>query len=160
MRIDYCSQAGTCAQRVVEPWSVVVRHGRWYLLCRSRPSGECRVYRVDRVRRLALLDEVIEVPAQLDAVAALEEHLATGWEHEVEVAIAAAAQVAARCLPRTLGRVEPVDERSSILRGTTSNPFLVAEELARLPAAFTVQGCTHVRAAVRELGERFRAATS
>ncbi|MET0965040.1 MAG: HTH domain-containing protein, partial [Nakamurella sp.] len=35
VRIDYRSEAGSEWQMEVDPWAVVVRHGRWYLLCRS-----------------------------------------------------------------------------------------------------------------------------
>jgi predicted DNA-binding transcriptional regulator YafY len=34
----------------VDPWAVVVRHGRWYLLCWSHTSIGRRAYRIDRIR--------------------------------------------------------------------------------------------------------------
>jgi predicted DNA-binding transcriptional regulator YafY len=34
----------------VDPWAVVVRFGRWYLLCHSHRAGAVRTYRVDRIR--------------------------------------------------------------------------------------------------------------
>ena len=34
-RLDYRTEAGSEWVVEVEPWAVVVRHGRWYLLCRS-----------------------------------------------------------------------------------------------------------------------------
>ena len=43
VRIGYRSEAGSEWVVEVDPWAVVVRHGRWYLLCRShtarRPAG-------------------------------------------------------------------------------------------------------------------------
>ena len=35
VRIGYRSEAGSQWRTEVEPWAVVVRHGRWYLLCRT-----------------------------------------------------------------------------------------------------------------------------
>ncbi len=34
----------------VDPWAVVVRYGRWYLLCHSHRADAIRTYRIDRVR--------------------------------------------------------------------------------------------------------------
>jgi hypothetical protein len=64
----------------------------------------------------------------------------------------------ARCLPRTAGRLEPVDAATSRLVGTTSNPTWYAEQLATIPAAYRVQGGPEVRQAVRALGQRLLAA--
>lgn len=35
VRLGYRSEAGSEWASEVDPWAVVVRHGRWYLLCRS-----------------------------------------------------------------------------------------------------------------------------
>ncbi len=83
----YRSEAGTEFTSEVEPWAVVVRHGRWYLLCRTGPQQAVRAYRVDRVSEVEPLDEAFERPADLDAVAMLEHHLAVGWEYAVEVLV-------------------------------------------------------------------------
>ena len=88
----------------------------------------------------------------------LEEHLAVGWEYSVEVLIAAPVSVVARCVPRTLGRLESVDAGSCRLVGSTSNPTWYAEQLSMVPAPFRVVGSAEVRAAVRALGERMLSA--
>src|SRR5262249_38798801 len=87
VRIGYRSEAGREWVTEVEPWAVVVRHGRWYLLCHSLRADARRAYRIDRVLGVDLLDEEFVPPADLDAVAAVEEHLAVGWEYEVEIVI-------------------------------------------------------------------------
>ena len=48
-RLRYRTEAGRRLQVEVEPWFVVVRHRRWYLLCRLLPTLDVRAYRVDRV---------------------------------------------------------------------------------------------------------------
>ena len=72
----------------VDPWAVVVRYGRWYLLCWSHTADARRVLRVDRVdgdrgarRRRST------PPEELDPVDALEQHLSEGWRYEVEVVV-------------------------------------------------------------------------
>ncbi|WP_188190333.1 helix-turn-helix transcriptional regulator [Nonomuraea sp. SYSU D8015] len=158
VRFGYRSEAGP--ERVVEadPWAVVVRHGRWYLLCWSHGSDARRAYRVDRVRGVEVLDGVFDPPAGLDPVAELEAHLAVGWDYEVEVVIEAPADAVARCLPRALGRLEPLDAGTSRLVGSTGNPVWYAEQLAVIPAAYRIVGCAELREAARVLGERMLAA--
>ena len=50
VRLGYRSEAGSEWVIEVDPWAVVVRHGRWYLLCRSHRADARRAYRIDRVR--------------------------------------------------------------------------------------------------------------
>ena len=54
VRIGYRSEAGSEWLVDEDPWAVVVRHGRWYLLCRSHSADALRAYRVDRVRSCLL----------------------------------------------------------------------------------------------------------
>ena len=157
VRVGYRSEAGREFDTEVEPWAVVVRHGRWYLLCRSVRSGGVRTYRVDRIVAVDPLETPFRIPADLDPVAALEENLAAGWEHATEVVIDASVADLA-WLPRTMGRLEEVDARTSRLVGSTSNAAGYAEDLARLPVPFRVVGGPELREAVRALAARLIAA--
>ncbi len=100
VRIDYRSEAGSEWVSDVDPWAVVVRHGRWYLLCHSHSADARRAYRIDRVRAVAELDNAFTPPVGLDPVAMLEDHLAVGWEFDAEVVIDAPFERVARCVPR------------------------------------------------------------
>lgn len=159
VRLDYRSEAGTEWAAEVDPWALVVRHGRWYLLCWSHKVQAQRAYRVDRVRRVELLDTLFSPPADLDPVAMLEAHLAVGWEYEVEVVIEAPAEAVAPCVPRALGRLEELDDGTSRLAGTTSNPTWYAEQLTHIPASYRIVRCDELRDAARILGQRLLAAT-
>jgi predicted DNA-binding transcriptional regulator YafY len=159
VRIDYRSEAGSQWHADVDPWAIVVRHGRWYLLCQSQPSGAMRAYRVDRVRDVEQLDDSFRPPVDLDPVAVLEEHLAAGWEYETEVVIDAAAGRAARWLPRILGRLEPLDAATTRLLGSTSNPVWYVEQLAAVPVPYRIVTGPELQQAAREVGERMLAAS-
>jgi predicted DNA-binding transcriptional regulator YafY len=159
-RVDYRSEAGSEWVAEVEPWAVVIRHGRWYLLCRVPEKDAVRAYRIDRVRGVAMLDETFAPPIELDPVAVLEDHLAVGWEYSAEVVIEAPVDVVARCLPRALGRLQAVDARTSRLTGSTGNPYWYAEQLARLPVPFGIVGGDELRESTRALGERLLAAST
>ena len=159
VRLDYRSEAGSEWVTDVDPWAVVVRHGRWYLLCRSRTKDEQRAYRIDRVRGVEVLDDAFTPPVDLDPVAMLEEHLAVGWEYDVEVVIDAPFDAVAPCLPRAIGRLEPFDAERSRLVGSTSNPWWYAEQLAAIPASYRIVTGSEVQEAARVLGQRALAAS-
>jgi predicted DNA-binding transcriptional regulator YafY len=158
VRLNYRTEAGSDLVIDVEPWAVVVRHGRWYLLCQSRTSAARRAYRIDRVFSVKDLDDTFSPPADLDAVAMLEDHLAVGWEYNVDVVIDAPVDQVARCVPRALGRLTASDGATSRLTGSTSNPTWYAEQLAAIPASYHIVACSELRQAARELGRRLLAA--
>jgi len=158
VRLDYRSEAGAEWLVEVDPWAVVVRHGRWYLLCRSHAKDARRAYRIDRVRDVEVLDEIFSPPADLDPVAVLEQHLAVGWEYDVELVIDAPVESVMRCLPRALGRLEPLDAETTRLVGSTSNPAWYAERLAAIPASYRIVTCPELQQAAQALGQRLLAA--
>ncbi len=158
VRLGYRSEAGPEWVIEVDPWAVVVRHGRWYLLCGSHTSDARRAYRIDRVRGVEVLHDTFSPPADLDPVAALEEHLAVGWEYDVEIIVDAPVNTVARCLPRTIGRLEPLDAEATRLVGSTSSPVWYAEQLAAIPASYRIVRCPELQEAARVLGQRLLAA--
>jgi predicted DNA-binding transcriptional regulator YafY len=158
VRIDYRSEAGSEWQLDADPWAVVVRHGRWYLLCHSHRADALRAYRVDRVRNVQILEKTFAAPPELDPVALLEEHLAVGWEYDVEVIVDAPFDTAARWLPRALGKLDARDASTARLVGSTGNPWWYAEQLARIPASYRIVGCTELQEAARAIGRRLIAA--
>ena len=159
VRIAYRSEAGSEWSAEVDPWAVVVRHGRWYLLCRTHPKKAVRAYRVDRVGAVDVLAESFTPPADLDPVSMLESHLAVGWEYDVDVVIDAPMEAVAPCVRRALGVLEPIDAATTRLTGSTSNPAWYAEQLAAIPASYRIVESPELRAAARTLGERLLAAT-
>ncbi|HVX43308.1 MAG TPA: WYL domain-containing protein [Mycobacteriales bacterium] len=154
VQLGYRSEAGSEWESEVEPWAVVVRHGRWYLLCRVVARDVVRAYRIDRVTGVALQPATFDPPADLDPVRMLEEHLALGWEYEIEILIEAPLASVAPCLPRILGKLEAVDETTTRLVGSTSNLWWYAATLAELPAPFRILRCPELQEAARVIGRR------
>lgn len=158
--LDYCSEAGNRWTAEVEPWAVVVRHARWYLLCRSPARDAVRAYRVDRIEAVEHRAGSFVPPPDLDPVALLEQHLASGWEYAAEVVVEAPLETVARRLRPGLGRLEAVDEHTTRLVGSTSNPWWYAEQLVVLPAAYRILGGPELLHCARATGERLLAATA
>jgi predicted DNA-binding transcriptional regulator YafY len=157
VRLEYRTEGGRQWVQEVDPWAVIIRHGRWYLLCWAHHVSAQRAYRIDRVRSAAMLEESFVPPGDLDPIAELESHLGSGWEHEVEVEIDGPAQVARQYLRATMGRVEEVDDQSCVLRGSTNQPEEYVWGLGRLPFTFRIHGEVFEQAA-RDLAARFAAA--
>ena len=105
-----------------------------------------------------MLDDTFSPPAALDPVAALEEHLAVGWEYDIEVVIDAPIDTVAPCVPRTIGLLEPLDAETARLVGSTSNPEWYAEQLVAIPAPYRIVRCAELQEAARVLGRRLLAA--
>jgi predicted DNA-binding transcriptional regulator YafY len=158
IRLAYRSEAGSEWSSEVDPWAVVVRHGRWYLLCWSRSVDAQRAYRIDRVRDVEVLDDTFTPPANLDPVAVLERHLAVGWEYDVDLVIDAPFETVGRCVPRALGRLEPLDATTTRLVGSTSNPVWYAGQLVATPAPYRIVKCRELQEAARAIGRRLLAA--
>jgi predicted DNA-binding transcriptional regulator YafY len=160
VRIGYRSEAGRQWQEDVDPWAVVVRHGRWYLLCHSHRAGAVRAYRIDRIQATAAGSEQFRAPADLDYADLLEQHLGAGWEYETRVIFDAPYGQVARHVRPPMGRLERTgDSARCTLTGTTSNPAMYASEwLSAIPIPFHVEGGPELRAAVAAVAERLTAA--
>jgi len=138
----------------VDPWAVVLRHSRWYLLGWSHTRQARRVLRVDRIITIETLPDTFAPPEELDALRTLEEHLSQGWTHPVDVLIDATIEQTSRWLPRSLGRLEPADEDRTRLRATTDEPAWYARQLASIPASFRVIESPELQRATAALGQR------
>ena len=159
-RIGYRSESGRQWTEEVDPWAVVVRHGRWYLLCHSHRAGAVRGYRIDRITSVAGAGQSQSRAPDLDYADLLERHLGTGWEFGTRVVFDAPCDQVAPHVRPPMGRLEPAgDGTRCVLTGTTSNPAMYAGEwLAAIPVAFRVEGGPELRAAVAALTSRLTAA--
>jgi hypothetical protein len=142
----------------VDPWAVILRHSRWYLLCWSHTRAARRVLRVDRIASAALLPDTFTPPPGLDALRLLEEHLSQGWKFPVDVLIDAPPADVTWWLPRSLGVLSPEGHGQTRLLASTDTPGWYASRLAALPYAFRVRESPPLRNALAELGHRLIAA--
>lgn len=154
LRLRY--RMSTSADRVMEidPWAVVLRHSRWYLLGWSNTRQARRVLRVDRIVTVETLIDTFTPPHELDALRTLEEHLSQGWTYPVDVLVDATVEETSRWVPRSLGRLEPDEEDRARLRATTDEPDWYARQLAAIPAPFRVIGSPELKRATAALGQR------
>lgn len=138
----------------VDPWAVVVRHGRWYVLGWSHAADARRLYRIDRVRSVEVLDDAFTPPADLDPFRQLEEQLSQGWPHAVEVEFDAPVEEVRRWLRRSLGQTEALGADRTRLTGSTENLYWYATQIAEIPVPYRVVGGPELREAVRLVAQR------
>ncbi|GGN93412.1 transcriptional regulator [Actinoplanes lobatus] len=159
VRVGYRTEAGSEWTAEVDPWAIVVRHGRWYLLCHSHAAGARRAYRIDRVTAVEILPTGFRPPADLDPVAVLDAHLAVGWEFRAEILIEAPIADIPAWLSPALGALTPGPEPgTTILTGSTSNPRWYAQQLTVIPADYRIVDSPEIRDAARRIAERLLAA--
>jgi predicted DNA-binding transcriptional regulator YafY len=162
VRLDYRSESGREWQTDVDPWAIVVRFGRWYLLCFAHEPAATRTYRVDRIQHVTVRNVTVTPPADLDPITSLEHHLGTGWEFDTHVVFDAPHASVSPHVFATMGTLTPLDDGTRCeLRGSTSNPTMYASEwLARIPFPFRVVGGPELTAAVTEVAARMSAAVA
>jgi predicted DNA-binding transcriptional regulator YafY len=157
LRLAYRLGPAKVREMDVDPWAVVVRFGKWYLLGWSHTAGARRILRMDRVTAVEDLPETFEAPTDLDPVAAIEEHLSEGWTHKIEVVVDAPIADVKCWVPRKLARLEPVDDRTTRLVGSTNELDWYAERLAGIPRPFRVVQPAALREQVAVVGRRMLA---
>jgi predicted DNA-binding transcriptional regulator YafY len=144
----------------VDPWAVVVRRGRWYLLCWSHTKNSQRVLRVDKVTKVEPQSTEFIPPADLDPLAAVEEHLAMGWKYPIEVIIDAPRDEVGRCISRSMGRLEAIDETHTRLLASTDEPYWYASQLTSLPSPYRILQSPELKTAARNLAHRLLEASN
>jgi hypothetical protein len=100
------------------------------------------------------------VPPTFDPVDTLERHLASGWDYQTDVVIFAGLEELDRQVAPALGRLERIDDATTRLCGTTSNPRWYVEQLVCIRSPFRIAGCDMIRDAALDLGHRLVEAAS
>ncbi len=161
LRLGYLrGQGRDPARRIemdVDPWAIVVRYGKWYLLGWSHTAGARRILRIDRVTAVEELEEAFQPPDDLDPVAAIEEHLAEGWRHKIEVVVDAPVERVKWWIPRKQGLCEAIDDHTTRIRSSTDELDWYAERLAAIQAPFRVVSPPELRDEVAKVGRRMLA---
>jgi proteasome accessory factor C len=69
VRVDleyFSASRGELTHRTVEPWGLIAALGRWYLVGLDHLTGEERMFRIDRIKSVALRTEPALVPDDFD----------------------------------------------------------------------------------------------
>ena len=156
VRIRYAAWNREPVERSVDPWGLVQKHGRWYLL--GAVDGAERTYRIDRMLDVAATDEVADRPDDLDLVEIWERVTAEVDRQRASASATIIADTGVVPLLRTqFGQravaEEELDAMRSRVRVTAPTGQLLARGLAGWAEYFVVVEPDSLREELRRLGE-------
>jgi predicted DNA-binding transcriptional regulator YafY len=158
--LRYSSAQSAETERALDPYGLVYLPGRWYVVgyCHLRQAQ--RVFRVDRVKQVTLLDEPFARPAEFDAVAAVLRALAEQpgtWQ--VCVLLRTTIEQAQHLLPAGIATVEETSD-GVVMRASVTDLVWMARFLIHLGTPFVVREPAALRLTLRQLAAEIVAAAA
>lgn len=143
--------------RRIDPYGLVFRQGRWYVIGYCHLRSAIRSFRLDRISGIVSRDEVFERPEGFDAATYLSESL-QGWGQTYPVTVVLhtnreAVSDVFGFAPECADHLEQV-EGGLIFRTRTDCFDWFAWWLAQLPFSFTIADPPELRVALRAHVER------
>jgi predicted DNA-binding transcriptional regulator YafY len=157
LRIQYRAQTGDRTERDVDPYQVVYRAGRWYLVGHCHLRADLRVFRLDHIQGAQSLAETF-TPQPVDTVAAVEQAIAQApWRWEFAVLADAPLATLRSRMPATVATLHPQADGMMLLRGYADDLDVLACTLAGLRCPLVIVRPDELRDAFRMLADRLRA---
>jgi predicted DNA-binding transcriptional regulator YafY len=154
VRMSYQSRSDEQTEREFDPYGLVFRGGRWYIVGWCHLRRGLRSFRLDRVVSASNLRVVFERPDGFDALAWLKQSIALiPRAHAVEVLLDTDLASAQCALVPYVGVLECV-EGGVLLRAQADDLDWMARELARLPFGFRVKAPAALRGAIARIAKR------
>ena len=146
-------------ERLVDPYGLVHVVGRWYVPGYCHLRADFRLFRLDRVRGVELLDEAFTPPADFDPLAFVQDALAVApgaWQ--VEAILGVSVERARQIVLPHEARIEPHPD-GAVIRFNAECLDEAARYLIRLACPFIVRGPEELRAVLRGLAAEIWRAT-
>ncbi len=150
---------GSATERAIDVYGLVYHTGFWYAVAHCHLRQDLRIFRLDRVRQIRVLDEPFTVPRDFDAL----DHLIASigsipgvWE--VEVKFKAGLEQAQSRVSREVGVLEQVED-GVILRCYADGLEWMARFLIGTSLKFAVIRPPELRAKIREIARSILAMT-
>lgn len=138
LRYTAGNQEQNVTERVLEPYGIVYRAGRWYAVGFCRLRQDLRCFRLDRIVTAELRDGLFIRPEQFDPVAFLLDSLArVPEEWDVEILLDATIEDVRAVLPPALALLDEVPGGVR-MRNSVGDLEWLARDLAMLPFRFTI----------------------
>jgi predicted DNA-binding transcriptional regulator YafY len=154
LRIHYRAQTGERTERTMDPYQVVHRQGRWYLVGHCHLRADLRVFRLDCIQHMRTLDETFD-PQVVDGVAAVEQAIAqVPWRWEFAALADAPLETLRSRMPATVATLHPQADGMVLLRGFADDLDILACTLASLRCPLMLLHPDELRASVRSLADR------
>lgn len=158
----YGRPTGDETAREVDPYGLGNVNGRWYLHGYCHLRKDKRTFRIDRIRRVDLLPQRFEMPADLDVIKAIQESLALSWqEWKIELIIKHPYPEVADEIPPHFAVLTELPDGTTRLQASSSSLEWFAARMCSMAFEMEIVSPPELRAAVKAHAERLlRAATS
>ena len=154
LHLHYRAQTGERTERKIDPYQIVYRQGRWYVVGHCHLRDDLRVFRLDCIKHMRTLDETF-VPQPVDSVAAVEQAIArVPWRWEFAVLADAPLETLRSRMPATVATLHPQAEGTVLLRGFADDLDILACTLAGLRCPLVLLRPDELRESVRSLAAR------
>jgi predicted DNA-binding transcriptional regulator YafY len=142
------------SQRMVDPYGVVLHDTASYLVGYCHLRDGIRIFRLDRISEVALLDTTFTPPPDFDSAAYVMHSIATMPDRwMVEVILDTTLEKAAKAIPRGLGLLE-LHPDGVLLRTGSQDIDWMARYLVSLGFPITVCNPPELRTAFEQLAEQ------
>jgi predicted DNA-binding transcriptional regulator YafY len=153
VRMRYGRHEGEESARALDPYGLVYRAGRWYVVGYCHLRHAVRVFRLDRVLAAALMEERFKPPAGFDPLAyAVESFAAIPARWLVEVLLETTLERVRFAVPPDFATLEETPE-GVVLRAYDDDLEHTARFLAGLGCRLHVRQPPELHVALRRLGE-------
>jgi predicted DNA-binding transcriptional regulator YafY len=155
VRMAYQSWRGDLTERDVDPYHVVCRYGRWYFVGYCHLRTDQRVFRLDHIRAVILLDATF-TPPQIDAALAVEQSIGqVPWQWEYRVQLDLPLDVAQQRISPATASLEQT-KHGVLMRGFADDLAWIAHLLAGLRCRLVVLSPSELRHELMALAEHTR----
>ncbi|HEX9068872.1 MAG TPA: YafY family protein [Ktedonobacterales bacterium] len=154
--LTYSAWTGAQTERVVDPFQVVHRNGRWYLAGYCHLREDMRVFRVERMLNIAILQDEFE-PRAVDAPALVEQAIARApWRWSYNVRLDMPLEAARERISPTIAELAEADGAVE-MRGYSDDLTWIATYLINLRCHFVVVAPPELYGHLRELADHLQA---
>ena len=152
MFMEYRSLDDELTQRKIDPYGVVARDGRWYLVAYCHLRRDYRTFRLDRIQQAQPLDEAFTRDERFDYRGFVTARQPRSGAH-IEVEFQASLFAVQQRIPATYGQLTETPV-GVLIRSQYDDMDDMARYLVAINLPFIIHHPPELRAAVRRLGER------
>jgi predicted DNA-binding transcriptional regulator YafY len=151
VHLEYANECEVPSSRAVDVYGIAVHEGRWYAIGHCHLRAGLRLFRVDRIQSLQILDTRFERPPEWDTPRKVLEHLALwGARWGVVARLTLSLEEARLRVPQNWVILE-ADGDGTLLRFGVGSLEWAARALISLECRFTVLEPPALRAIVRRV---------
>lgn len=158
---NYHSPEQAMMARTIDPYGVVFRQGRWYVIGFCHLRQAMRSFRLDRIDTVRAKAETFQRPPGFDPGDFLQDSLSSwGQDHEVSVLLHTDRQTllaSGAFMPECSGQFD-IHEDGLLMNTRTDSLEWFAGWLAQLPVRFTVLAPAELKEALRQRAQQLMAA--